>query len=831
MGIYANNVETILSNFKGYENILHRYDNVTYHIEFFMVSQRRLYEYLKKKSKLISKFYNKAYEKDSVNMISLAPPETSDEVIIKLWDYQKELEEQKIIIAESGVTSTTSIESFSMTTHTKTSSAIEMLTTTEFELTLKEINSTSLVNKMAFGSLISGYDTYVQQPYFINIWFKGYEHETGKPVERIPLITLNNGSIMDKLTYQVIIASDKSTTEASHTIHKMKLFITSGLINTKESRIGDLGEITIKPAQDLNDLITEVENKLNKRTRDRYTDSIVNLIYGDEKPYSLYFANIPSETILNQMPDEYIDRYVQINNLLDRETKIKNKKGELYNKKDTVGLTSEEKKEFKQVKYDRKIVGDVIKIQQKAFDNYNNSEIKIAIEENETILTFIEKIISRYSRLAKDGYLIVPKVITLFMGTYDGKNYYRYEIALSFQYFPELKNDVDKNTPTIKYDKLANEEQIEYMSYLDEENMLLKKYSWYNSGKNTDVLNVKKEENLLWYLNSSILDTKEVIENAPTSSYYANRLFAGVDPSKQQTPIDIVELLMNRNVDTEKWLESDNRLLLQQEEEEKIEKHNTDVFYLDDVFRQATKFYKQNISVKKWQSLAKLNKSIYADTLSGAYPDTNKKDNVTSDDEKNRLNYLTEQNRLKLGIENVFQTTGHKVKLEMDIIGDPYWAMGNLLYHDSNEIVDYYQPHLILMQPGPFIINNNDEYIEDRFNNFNTIYRIETVVSIFENGKFIQRLTGYVPLSFLQPSRFEDDMVGTKIPNEENTNKAIDSQESKIGNVTDSESMMSYPNEEQGEPMMSYPTEEQNVKNTFIRNTDSELMMSTIPSN
>lgn len=820
MGVYANNVETILSNFKGYENILHRYDNVAYHIEFFMVSQKRLYNYLKKKSELLSKFYNKAYTEKSAednqteNMTLIEPsntpleppPETSDDVIMKLWEYQKELEEHKIIIAESGVTTTTSIESLSMTTNTRTDSPIEMLTTTEFELTLVETNSTSLVNRIAFGSLISGYDTYVQQPYFINIWFSGYEHETGKPIERIPLITLNNGFVADKMSYQVIIASDKSTTESSRTIHKMKLFISTGLLNTKESRIGDLGEIELHQVYNLNDSIKEVETKLNEKARERYTDSIINLIYGDKKPYSIYFVNIPSNTILVSRPDEFKMRAQQLRNLRERKNNINDEIKELegespsysmsggYEASDYVGIEPEDI-EIEDLKYNLRITKEVETKKIKEWNNYVSSTIKIAIEDNETILSFIGKVLSRYFGLAEDGYLIIPKVTTVFMGTLDGKNYYRYVIALNIQYFPELKNDVDKNTPKKEYDKLANEEQMEYISYLDEEKMLLKKYSWYNSGKNTDVLNVKMEENLLWYLNSSMLDTKEIIENAPQSSFYSHRLFSGINPEEQQTPIDLVEILMSKNIDADDWLKADNEFMMQLEKEEKMENHNTDIFYLDDVFRQATDFYKSNISIKKWQSLAKSNKSLYADTLSGAYPDTDKKDNVTSDDEKDRIKYLTLQNRLKLGIENAFQTTGHKTKLEMDIIGDPYWVMGNLLYYDSNEIVSCYQPHLILMQPGQYIINNNDEYVEDKFNNFNTIYSIYHVVSIFENGKFIQRLTGYVPLSFLQPSRFEDDIVGTKKPNEENTNKAIDVQESKTGNVTDSELLMSYPSD------------------------------------
>lgn len=780
MGIYANDIETLLTNFNGVENILHRYDNVTYHIEFFMVFQKNLKKYLTEKSHLFSTYYLKAITEQKAididgreQVMHIEPPKSAEELMIELWNLQNILEQQKIIIAESGKTAETSIESLSMTTHTPTSSITEMLTTTEFEMTIKEINSAVLVNKISFGSLISGYDTYVSQPYFINVWFSGYEHETGRPVEKIPLLHLSDDIIMDKLTYQVIIASVKSSSESSSTTHNMKLYINSGLINTKESKIGDLGSIILKSDNKLGDAFKILETKLNEKARKTYSEYVMNHIYKDSSDnknpvYKIYFSNIPNDTILGTRTNTRYEKGRQFNNLMDLREKTSNEIEALKEKDKKSRLTNEEKERLDAYEYKLEIIDDLTKIKVDDFLNYTNEEKEISIGENDTVVTFIRKLLDEYSSISSEGYVLIPKVITYYVGTFDGKNYYRYDIAIHFQFFPELKNDIDRNTnENKKKRKLYKEEQREYVNSLIKDNMLNKKYYWNNSGRNTEVLSIKKEENLMWYLNSCILDDVDVEENETNNTTMTNT----VNENLMYKPYNSLSTSLTENAFQE-WFEK-----------KRISDHNNGIYYLDDVFRQATNFYQNDINSKKWQSLAKSNKSLFASTLSNTKVNNDSKDEKTSKNDEQRREFYKRQNRVKIGLENVFQTTGHKVKLEMDILGDPYWLMGNLMYNDTNECVGMYQPHLVLMQRGPLVVDNNDDYIEDKFNNFNTIYNVIKVVSILNGGKFTQRVTGYVPTSFLQSSKYEDDLVEITKTEETNTNKASDVNELLDGSI------------------------------------------------
>ena len=172
MGIYANKVETMLKDVEHIkENVLHQYDNWTYHVQFYMIPN------------------------DTYTLYSKIRSEDNGSGTSTFLQLEKELKKNKVIIAESGITSGLSIESISMVTLPPTNEECYGVTTTSFELNLTEVGSCSLMNKIALASIACGYESYTCQPFFISIWFEGYKNYDnikGNVVKKIPLYDIMN---------------------------------------------------------------------------------------------------------------------------------------------------------------------------------------------------------------------------------------------------------------------------------------------------------------------------------------------------------------------------------------------------------------------------------------------------------------------------------------------------------------------------------------------------------------------------------------------------------------------------------------------------------------
>ena len=119
MGIYSNDIENKLLNTPVKDNILFGYDNYTYHIQFFMIPKEIQEIYSERKSSLMDN-----------------------------EDLKKLLNNNKIIIAESGYSTDINIVSFDTKTIPTTASELSSITT-EMKLVIEEVGGNSLVNKIA----------------------------------------------------------------------------------------------------------------------------------------------------------------------------------------------------------------------------------------------------------------------------------------------------------------------------------------------------------------------------------------------------------------------------------------------------------------------------------------------------------------------------------------------------------------------------------------------------------------------------------------------------------------------------------------------------------
>ena len=149
-------------------NILEYYDNVTYNIRFYMLNHA----------------FQKRFSSDRLDGKYFIVPDN-----------------EKIIIAETGVSEHYSVTSLQISSVHASAERNPSAATYKLEMRLHEVDGCDLVNKITAVSKAVGYESYIEQPYHIDIWFSGYEHSTGKPIQVIENMVL---------TYEVLLSEVKT---------------------------------------------------------------------------------------------------------------------------------------------------------------------------------------------------------------------------------------------------------------------------------------------------------------------------------------------------------------------------------------------------------------------------------------------------------------------------------------------------------------------------------------------------------------------------------------------------------------------------------------------
>lgn len=252
MGIYSNTVENKLLNTPVKDNILFGYDNYTYHIQFFMLPKDIQEQYSQKKSSL----------QDNEELKNI-------------------LNKNKIIIAESGYSSDINIVSFDTKTIPSTASELSSITT-EMKLVLEEVGGNSLVNKIALTSIILGYSGYVGQPYFVSIWFTGYDNKDA--ITGVPKKIIGN----QVYTYQVVLDDVKTSVEFAKTIYTFHMTTINFEAHTKEfALINDISKFEFTSGMTFTNVIEVVEDRVNEKYKERYGEDIVSQIYQNVNPLKI----------------------------------------------------------------------------------------------------------------------------------------------------------------------------------------------------------------------------------------------------------------------------------------------------------------------------------------------------------------------------------------------------------------------------------------------------------------------------------------------------------------------------------------------------------------
>lgn len=702
----------ILSDrFNDVPNNLHLYDNVEYHIEFFLTHEKVYKDYAKDLSKLYNQMYfNIVNDEKTINMEESEYNEYVNQkndgqaIFETLLNYEKKLNRQKIIIAESGVTAETSILSLITNTYTPEHDVTHMMMTTDMELTIKEQNSFSLVNKIALISAICGYKSYVLSPYFISISFSGYDSLTGKRVEKIPLITTVNGTSLYTLTYPVIISKVTSYTEGSSTTHKFKLHSINNSIDSTEFSISEAGTVHLR-YNNIVSVFNELQYKLNKKLKKIYPKEVVKNIYKDEN-----IINISLYTN-DAKPGVELTRPLDQDELL---TRINTNSTQIYKLKENYEKSNYDRNTKKIEKIKIKTLEDKgISLFNEYKNKFYHKMLTISPSPNDTLLSFLLKVIQFYPSLVKQGYILVPKIQALYMGSNGEKNFYKYNVVITLEYNVGILSEFNRDNG----EKSLSDYKDAYVLDLLKEHKLYKKYYWGFTGKNIDVLSVKQDNNNLWLLNHEI-----------TSKTYADNTSNGVNNASD---------------------DSVNKI----ETNEDIQLNNDDLvngkYYMDDIINNASSISDIYDLYYKYTSLGEM-PSVVENDLSDITISDNEsnKNEKTAEDMELEAYVRKQQTNIKLGIENVFQGMGKRTKLELEIIGDPYWITGNS-FVDTNEYGTSYRPHFLFEQHENMLVDERDVFKKDSLSIFKTIYTVTQIKSLFEGGRFTQSLIGVVPPLFL----------------------------------------------------------------------------------
>lgn len=252
MGIYSKRVEDRIAKIPEDYNILQNYDNYTYHIQFFMLPsdvQKRI---------------------DTSNL-------TYQEI-------EKEINKSKIIIAESGVTPNVNIQRFTINSVLPGGSLLSTALT--FELSFEDL-SYELINKLAVVSKVLGYENHITHPYYISVWFTGYENVTSNIYNTYHYSKGLPKNIISgrKFTYKCIISKVKTEQKSDKMVFNMNLTWCPTRANlTDFTLIHEIPQLSLVKGTTFDGFLKTFTTQINDMWRERLNQDYIN-VYGKDNMY------------------------------------------------------------------------------------------------------------------------------------------------------------------------------------------------------------------------------------------------------------------------------------------------------------------------------------------------------------------------------------------------------------------------------------------------------------------------------------------------------------------------------------------------------------------
>ena len=178
-------------------------------------------------------------------------------------------EDERVYIVRDGVTTKFSIPSFRMESVLGNINSPINVATYKITFDIIETFSCMLTNELEILSYASGYNGYLQRPYWFEVWFSGFKNDTLEPIARIPL---PNGET--SLLFEGFMGNVKSTLESTGTKWSVEFTPTFNSLLSKNINILSVSS-TIKDDKQmgLKEFLERCAEDMYKRLKSQYTSN------------------------------------------------------------------------------------------------------------------------------------------------------------------------------------------------------------------------------------------------------------------------------------------------------------------------------------------------------------------------------------------------------------------------------------------------------------------------------------------------------------------------------------------------------------------------------
>lgn len=676
--LYCDEVINDINNMKMNNNVLFDYDNVTYHCDLFTYSRKTQKEI--DKNLLENGIYNPNKDK-------------------------------RIYICKDGVSTKFVIDSF--TIKSKYGNHLNQINVASYEINLriKETFSCLFSHELDVLGVLSGYESYLNAPYWLEIWFSGYNKENGMPVERIPL---PNGE--DSIIYEGYMSKCDSHIESSGTTWNIIFYPNYASLTNKSTNLLNI-PILMKNSKGVkfNEFLKNCINQMFDRYLDQLAEkddkggralikSFYNTNKKDNKDPGTPDINSNENTNEDNKNNEYFTNiqndFIKIN--------IKDKDGNPFNDVNKIVSNQDTSKN----------------------DAEKNSEEQIA-DKTKLFTTICQEFLFNCNNY--ESYIVKMDIKSSIKGYYKNNPLLYHNIDLylieDFYILYKLKAYKAKQDP-YKY-KLSDTQVSNFVKECIGNGTLVKKYQYGFSGEDTSILEIDNKYDKLYYMNALPQSGTEWINS---NVQLANQIINTLQENSNNST-EIIKISSNQD-ETQNLLVEYNGELLEN-------------LYVN--------MNKDNIG----EAVAKYNKiPVRNDDLSN----DNRRISTNSNIKNNQASVAS-------GIlyRNMYES-GQLCTTQFTILGDPYWIATNafktkkssnnsdistdeLPQKISANIPDYRCVFILKSSPEQnnfYSEENSTDYTFENALYASGIYIVTGSESIFEAGKFIQKIKGQIDIRLIK---------------------------------------------------------------------------------
>lgn len=671
-------------------NVLEQYDNVVYHANLF------------------------TYPADVQRSI--------DERLAKDGIYEPNYD-KRIYICRDGVTTKFTIPSFIMKNVFGNVNSPLNIATYEIKIKIQETLSCMLTNELEVLAYASGYKGYMYLPYWFEIYFSGYKHDTLEPVSKIPLPNGENSLVFKGNFGPVVshIESSGTTWDISFTPNYNSLINKNTNILSVANSLKTDGKISIENfAKNCVDNMFDrmiyqfAENQKDKdEISKRYSDSnpfIKITINKDKKFYQSVVSKSKTDVTTTAAEDkEKLKAMQEAKNQTSSATK---QSGE-NSSKNPNGVSG----------------NDDGKIEMSGEHSTQTTKIN-STEYNTDKATFFTTIFQDFLHTTDNykAYVVYYNIESKLLEYYNNKPLYSHNVILNIE--KDLYIDYTlKKKEGIK----ASFDRVKFFNECVSNKSLIKRYQYGYSGIDTSVLEAYNKYDNLYFMNSLPSTSREyVIDDIVHRSNSKN---SSLDKSKE-------------NVATETKKNGEYSNMINNFSSQLSKSYN-----LEDVYPTLS----EKLTDLDYFKLCFLNNS----------PSINQ--DLTKDIRRNTTNSnpKTEEKEImaKLLWERLYRS-GQMSETKFKILGDPYWIATQAYRTENNTKItsDYIENEGIKIPNYRCIFtirstpDLNQSYSEKNPTDYDFEYSIHasgiyimvSCESIFEDGKFTQKLDGVMDVRFIR---------------------------------------------------------------------------------